>query len=686
MKIRRLALTLFLGLVLTLATLWALAIPGVLAADIGVTIFTDGGPGSLREAITTANGNGEDDTITLPAGTYTLTIIGTDEDSNATGDLDITSSDALAITGAGAENTTINANGIDRVLHIHAGTVVISGVTIYNGSIISGNNGSIINGNGGGIYNDDAGLTLINTRVYGNSADDGGGVYVGSGSTTMTGTQVLSNSAYVGGGVYVYEGSATMIGTQVLNNSASSEGGGVYVLYGSATLNASGGMINSNSASSEGGGVFVYEGSATLTGTQVLSNSADNGGGVYVHYGSATLNASGGMINSNLASSEGGGVYVYQGSATLTGTQVLSNLASFSGGGVYVHYGSATLNASGGMIDNNSASESGGGVFVYEGSATLAGTQVLNNSASSGGGLYLSSSGAIIAANSCIVQNSDIAVVYGDIATGTLNASDNWWGSANGPGGEGSGDGDTVSTGVSYMPFKTVAPAGCSDRIQPAPEITIMPLSLAFGGQDVDDGPTASQTVTITNDGDADLHVSSISLTGSDLTEFAIESGGIAVTLTANSTHTVQVSFDPTTAGAKSANLSVASDDDDEATVDVALTGTGTEGANVAPVADGGGNQSVTVGEVVTLDGSNSYDPDGDVLLIYSWAQEDGPAVTFTPNLSITTFTAPTSTTVLTFTLTVTDALDLPSTPDMVVITVSDTYYHIYLPVVLRGS
>ena len=107
------------------------------------------------------------------------------------------------------------------------------------------------------------------------------------------------------------------------------------------------------------------------------------------------------------------------------------------------------------------------------------------------------------------------------------------------------------------------------------PEITVAPGSLAFGAQDVDAGPALSQTVTITNDGSADLHVPSISLTGGDAAHFQIESGGSPVTLTQGSTRTVQVSFDPSTTGAKSANLTIQSDGSDEGMVNVALSGTG---------------------------------------------------------------------------------------------------------------
>src|SRR5438046_1414468 len=82
----------------------------------GAPIAVDGVV-TLREAIISANNNANlnadvvavgaygADTITLPAGTYTLAIAGAGEDAAATGDLDITGS--LTINGAGAATTII---------------------------------------------------------------------------------------------------------------------------------------------------------------------------------------------------------------------------------------------------------------------------------------------------------------------------------------------------------------------------------------------------------------------------------------------------------------------------------------------------------------------------------------------------------------------------------------------------
>ncbi|MCP5047255.1 MAG: hypothetical protein GY940_08790, partial [bacterium] len=96
-------------------------------AVIHVTTTEDNIAGSLRAAITTANGNGKDDTIYLPAGTYLLKGSHSD-DANAEGDLDIDTPHSITIIGDGRETTIIDGNLTDRVLHIIRGTVTISGV------------------------------------------------------------------------------------------------------------------------------------------------------------------------------------------------------------------------------------------------------------------------------------------------------------------------------------------------------------------------------------------------------------------------------------------------------------------------------------------------------------------------------------------------------------------------------
>ena len=81
---------------------------------------------------------------------------------------------------------------------------------------------------------------------------------------------------------------------------------------------------------------------------------------------------------------------------------------------------------------------------------------------------------------------------------------------------------------------------------------------------------------------------------------------------------------------------------------------------NIAPTANAGPDQTVEKGATVTLDGSNSSDPDeGDSIASYLWEQKDGPSVTLSNSMVMKpTFTAPDvgiDGAALTFQLTVTD-------------------------------
>ncbi|HFQ92931.1 MAG TPA: hypothetical protein ENK32_02900 [Anaerolineae bacterium] len=602
---------------------------------------------SLRGALSLANANAPTlYGLRLPAGYLTLTLAGSGEDGNTTGDLDVAANANVIVIGDDAGSVIqagANASGgIDRVFHVF-GRLELRNVTVQYGRV-AGFGGGILNtgaltltdaslfantavgSRGGGLYVDGNGQAAItNGQIVSNTAGAaGGGLGIGAGLVAISGAQILSNSAAPGGngggafvaaavsrlqasnvlfqgnqaqrggGLFVESGSAALTGTQFTANDAG-YGGGIHLNQPTARLTATNVTLRENAAAQDGGGARIHQGTAVLTGSQVINNSGGaNGGGLYVNLSGAALHLSGSSVQGNTASN-GGGVFINQGAAVLTNSQVVSNGGSANGGGIYLNQSPAALTGVNSLWRQNSA-VNGGGVFINQGTAVLTNSQILGNSAQTGdgGGLFLYQSGAVLtmtgvhlldnrtttaggrgggifAANGqmqigdgCIVNNSDDAiVVYG----AGKQATDNWWGAADGPAGGGPGSGDSVSGSVDYSGFKTAPPAGCPDRLLPS--------------------------------------------------------------------------------------------------------------------ADAGAPQTVFLEESVTLDGAASADPAGNGLS-YTWAQSGGaPVALFTPTLSRTAFIAPGAAGVLTFTLSVTDGYRMDTA--VTTVTVTDTR-RIYLPVILSGA
>jgi hypothetical protein len=108
---------------------------------------------------------------------------------------------------------------------------------------------------------------------------------------------------------------------------------------------------------------------------------------------------------------------------------------------------------------------------------------------------------------------------------------------------------------------------------QPEPDITSDPASWNYGS--VPAGTQSDKTFSISNAGNAALNVVSATLAGANASEFSIQSGGGAFSLAPGAARSITVRFSPTSAGGKSAALSVASNDPDENPFIVGLTGTG---------------------------------------------------------------------------------------------------------------
>ena len=392
-------------------------LPSVPKATFAVTKIADTNDGtcsvmdcSLREAIVASNAAAGADSITLPAGTYILTIAntgGVNEDASTQGDLDVIG--ALAITGAGLGSTiiqggTTNADGIDKVLAFSPFCTAIN-------------------------------MSLSDVTVR-------------FGRNSQPRPNLLNDFSWTGGGIDVCNASA---GTFAMNN----------VLVGQNTnLNSYGGGINLDS-------VAPASGNYTITGSTISGNrttsSADtvkSGGGVMLQGDTVNVTITNSTVSFNISASEGGGVFashVNGGAILIQGSTISGNTAASRGGGVSnnnLGASTLTLNNDGFMQNNVSqgtvaGTESrGGGIFIRAqstSSTTINEMSITANTANTG---TFQGGGGIAVLNANPMLSAPLTLTFSRIAGNlagtaggaglhnadvTVTGTRNWWGCNVGP-------------------------------------------------------------------------------------------------------------------------------------------------------------------------------------------------------------------------------------------------------------
>lgn len=252
---------------------------------------------SLREAVIAANtdavrdgcpaGNGTD-TIHLSAGTYGFTLAGSGENGALTGDLDLL--DDVVLDGSGAANTTIDANGLDRVLEIRGVAVEISdltlqegdsgslgagGILVYTGGSLTMFNGRITaTATGDALYaSQEAGpIRLLQSRIDNNL--DGGLTLYNVDSTNVIQDSIIRENRTInnrsGGGI-LSTAPLIIINTTISGNDSDFHGGGVYT---SGPLNLHNVTIANNAAIMEGGGIYLASGAVLTATNTIIGNNA----------------------------------------------------------------------------------------------------------------------------------------------------------------------------------------------------------------------------------------------------------------------------------------------------------------------------------------------------------------------------------------------------------------------------
>lgn len=311
----------------------------------------------LIAALTTANQNGQPDTLELAADcTYTLTVV--ENETNGPNGLPSVVDDAghgIVINGNGATIERAHDNAIPafRIFHVaEGGTLELHQVTIQYGEtpatpMEDGYTSEAVS-DGGGIYAHGT-LHLVGSTVQHHQTGeggDGGGIYTITHATIVdsaiqdnyTGSRFGSRGAR-GGGV-MNLGQLTITNSMLSQNTAYDDGGGLYN-YGSLTLQHS--QLQGNRTFDDCAGLFNHDGQVIVIDSQIEDHyGAWNGNGIY-NTGLGTVQLINSVIRGNVSTapkSLGAGILNY-GELIVTGSVVAENMSPF--GGVLTNFGTATF-------------------------------------------------------------------------------------------------------------------------------------------------------------------------------------------------------------------------------------------------------------------------------------------------------------------------------------------------------
>jgi Divergent InlB B-repeat domain/Right handed beta helix region len=279
--------------------------------------------------------------------------------------------------------------------------------------------GSTVN-QGGGIANSEpGGLTLSNSEVTGNSADEGAGIYSRR-PLTIDNSSITDNRANgAGGGIAMNTFGGKLTSTTVAGNTAGLLGGGIWMQNTDLSL-ITRSLVMGNTAAS----------------TQV-TGAPPAGGGVEVdtdpRFGATTLQVSYTTIQGNAAAGPGGGIF-WQATGTLAldSSLVALNTAE-SGAGISTGPGPSTAAIGTVQLTNTTvsgnAAERGGGIERSSGNTLLRAVTIAGNSALRGSGILFigarqvySIASGLIMANLPATQNCTLSTGNGALpATDSLS-------------------------------------------------------------------------------------------------------------------------------------------------------------------------------------------------------------------------------------------------------------------------
>ncbi len=256
---------------------------------------------TLRAAFMEAAASPANHRIELQAATYILGTAGADENSSATGDLDVQSDEiSVTVVGAGIGQTIIDGAGNDRLFHVDfGGWLTLRGLTLTGGSAAQG----------GAILNDSGTVIIEDSEITENTATSQGSAIWTDSTTEIFRSTISRNTTNAGGQAAIWSNGDLLLEDSTLWGNEADDTGGIYVNSDSEAVLVRT-TVSGNTAIGEAGGLRTG-GTLALFSTTVADNEGTVGGGIVVNSG-GSLQLSNSIVAENTATagpdiSNGGG-------------------------------------------------------------------------------------------------------------------------------------------------------------------------------------------------------------------------------------------------------------------------------------------------------------------------------------------------------------------------------------------
>jgi len=415
----------------------------------GNTLYVGGsGPNNytkIQDAINDAN---DGDTVFVYNGTYYENIV---------------VNKAINLIGENKVNTIIDGSKSGDVVYVSVDNVNIRNLTIQNSGSewkdagiklkdiqnchIKDNN--ISNNDGNGIFLLDSSKCIITNNTLNSNNENGICLMNNSVSNSIIGNTINYTRVC---GIHLFYSSNNSITGNIISNTQ--------LLNGICLLSSSNNNhIRNNNISNNDGNQAIYSDSSIncdITNNTIINNSGD---GIY-------LNGNGTIKNNTIINNSGDGIsFVFlskyptsiylNGNGTITNNTIINNRGDGISFVFLSKYPTNYTTSSNWIVANNTISNnSNSGIYLdFYANYIITGNTISNNSWS---GIQISYSRNSSIHHNNIYGNADHGIDnYDSVSEHIANATYNWWGSADGPGGVGLGNGDNISTNVIYEPWLT---------------------------------------------------------------------------------------------------------------------------------------------------------------------------------------------------------------------------------------